>query len=87
MYAAASHSGGVLNGVTEAQWDNREPMAYVTYVEGRRHGLLKTWDEAGEPILFSQYERGKKQGFSCLFDDCLPVMVASIAWTSWNTCS
>ncbi len=76
LYAAAQQRQGVLNGLTVGQWDNREPMVHVMYLEGRRHGLLKTWDEAGEPLMFCQYERGKRSGFTCLFDDAIPVMIA-----------
>jgi hypothetical protein len=51
-------------------------MVYATYHEGRRHGILKTWNEAGKPVLFSQYARGRRQGFSCYFDDNRLAMVA-----------
>jgi S1-C subfamily serine protease len=67
LYAVAMHDKGVLNGVTLAQYDNKQPMAYVTYLDGRRHGVLKTWDEGGRPQLFAQYAKGKRHGFYCVF--------------------
>ncbi len=76
MYAAAEQQHGVLHGLTVAQWDNREPMVHVSYIDGRRHGLLKTWDEAGDPVMFGQYERGRRSGFTCLFEDTAPVLIA-----------
>jgi S1-C subfamily serine protease len=69
MYAAASHQGGVLHGVTVAQYENKQRMVYVHYAAGKRHGILKVWSEAGKPVLFAQYARGKRHGFLCFFDD------------------
>ncbi len=69
MYAAASQQKGVLNGVTLAQYENRQPMVYAQYADGKRHGNLKTWDEAGRPVLFAQYLKGRRNGFSCMFAD------------------
>jgi S1-C subfamily serine protease len=69
VFAAAQQRGGVLNGETIAQYENREPMVYVNYVDGKRHGILKTWDEAGQPRLFAQYLAGRRNGFTCFFDD------------------
>lgn len=75
VYAAAQQQQGVLHGLTLAQYENKEPMVYITYVDGKRHGILKTWNEAGEPMLFAQYVRGRKYGFSCLFDEGSLVMI------------
>jgi S1-C subfamily serine protease len=75
LFAAAEQQNGILNGLTIAQYDNQEPMAHVTYAAGRRHGIMKTWDEAGEPLLFSQYAHGKRTGFTCLFDEGGPVLI------------
>jgi S1-C subfamily serine protease len=69
VFAAAQQRGGVLNGETIAQYENREPMVYVNYLDGKRHGILKTWDEAGKPRLFAQYAAGRRLGFTCFFDD------------------
>ena len=40
-----------------------------TDANGKRHGILETWDEAGQPVLFAQYANGKHHGFSCYFAD------------------
>lgn len=79
LYAAASHRKGVLDGVTIAQYDNKEPMVYATYLDGQRHGILKTWNEAGEPILLVQYVKGRRDGFSCFFDDGELAMICQYA--------
>jgi S1-C subfamily serine protease len=79
MYAAAGHQAGVLHGVTLAQYENKEPMAYVNYAAGKRHGILKTWNEAGKPVLFAQYFKGKRHGFSCFFDDGALAMLTEYA--------
>jgi antitoxin component YwqK of YwqJK toxin-antitoxin module len=68
-FAVAAHFKGVLNGATMAQYDNREPMMQVTYLDGKRHGLLKSWDQTGEPQLFAQYVKGKRHGYYCVFDE------------------
>lgn len=75
MYAAAQQVGGILHGLTVAQYDNQEPMVQVSYFEGRRHGLLKTWDEAGEPVFFCQYVQGRRDGFACLFEEGVPALI------------
>jgi S1-C subfamily serine protease len=75
LYAAANQVQGLLDGVTVAQYDNQEPMVYATYAAGKRHGILKTWDEAGKPVLYAQYAQGKRNGFSCYFDDGKPALI------------
>lgn len=69
VFAAAEHQGGVLHGLTLAQYDNQKPMVHATYMNGRRHGILKTFDEAGEPVLCSQYIDGRRTGFTILFGE------------------
>ncbi|MEX0979274.1 MAG: trypsin-like peptidase domain-containing protein [Pirellulales bacterium] len=64
LYAVAGQEKGKLSGVTLAQYENRQPMAFVTYFDGLRHGALKTWSEDGKPIIFTQYAKGKRNGFS-----------------------
>ncbi len=75
-YAAAGHRGGVLHGVTIAQYENKEPMVYINYLEGKRHGILKTWDEGGQPRLFAQYVKGRRFGLSCFFENGDLAMIA-----------
>ncbi len=74
VFAAAEHQGGVLHGLTMAQYDNEKPMVRATYANGRRHGILKTYDEAGDPILFSQYFEGRRTGFTALFGEQLELV-------------
>ena len=76
MYAAANHDKGVLDGLTLAQYENKQPMVFAQYVDGRRHGNLKTWDEAGRPVMFAQYVKGRRHGFTCLFDEAELVLLA-----------
>jgi hypothetical protein len=71
VFAKANHQGGVLHGLTIAQYDNERPMVSATYMNGRRHGILKTFDETGEPVLCSQYVDGRRTGFTILFEDSL----------------
>jgi S1-C subfamily serine protease len=65
LYAAAEQSGGLLNGTTVGQYENKSRMVYLTYINGKRHGVMKIWSESGEPMLFAQYAQGKRHGFSC----------------------
>jgi hypothetical protein len=76
IFAAAGHQGGVMHGVTIAQYENKEPMVYIDYRQGKRHGILKTWDEAGKPRLFAQYVQGRRFGLSCFFEDGDLAMIA-----------
>lgn len=69
MYAAASQQAGQLHGLTIGQYENKELMVQVTYAKGRRHGIMKTWSESGKPLLYAQYNQGKKNGFACWHDD------------------
>ncbi|MGD9719945.1 MAG: trypsin-like peptidase domain-containing protein [Pirellulales bacterium] len=75
VYAAAAQAKGVLNGVTIAQHENKEVMAQINYVDGKRHGVAKTWNRAGEPDFFAQYGKGKRHGFLCLFKGGSPSLV------------
>jgi S1-C subfamily serine protease len=45
------------------------------YFESDRHGSLRIWDHNSEMSLFSQYVRGGKKGFVCVFDDGMPWLV------------
>jgi S1-C subfamily serine protease/antitoxin component YwqK of YwqJK toxin-antitoxin module len=64
LYALAGQEKGKLNGVTVAQYEGGQPMTLVTYVDGQRHGNLKTWSEDGTPIVYTQFAKGKHNGFS-----------------------
>jgi len=69
VFAKAQQQGGVLHGLTLAQYDNQQPMVDATYMDGRRHGILKTFDETGAPVLCSQYVDGRRTGFTILFGE------------------
>lgn len=69
LYAAAEQRGGLLNGTTIGQYENKERMVYLTYLNGKRHGVMKIWSESGKPLLFAQYAQGKRHGFSCWHED------------------
>jgi S1-C subfamily serine protease len=64
LYAVAGQEKGKLSGVTVAQYENEQPMTFVTYLDGLRHGTLRTWSEAGDPVVFTQYAKGKRHGFT-----------------------
>ena len=64
-----------LHGVSLGRYQNDQPMAYTTYFRGKKHGLLKVWDENGKPALFAQYTNGKRDNFLCLFEDGEPCMM------------
>ncbi len=74
-YAAVSHLRGVMNGTAIIQHDNREIMLIGNYVDGKRHGLLKMWDQAGRLLLLGQFAHGRKHGYLMLFDDATPTML------------
>jgi hypothetical protein len=61
--------GGRPHGVTVATYENQQPMLYLTYDDGSRNGLMKSWNESGSPQLFSQYMNGRKHGLSCYYGD------------------
>jgi len=65
MQAAAQQRGGRLHGVTIGQYENEMPMVFANYDEGDRHGLLKTWNNEGERMLYGQYLKGRRNGFVC----------------------
>ena len=44
-------------------------MMYGTYSDGKRHGLMKTWNEIGDPVLYAQYNKGRRHGFLCFHED------------------
>ncbi len=69
IYAAAGQQKGLLHGVTFGQYENRQPMVFVNYFKGQRHGILTTWNESGEPALFGQYVNGKPVGFIAWHED------------------
>ncbi len=69
IFAISSHERGILNGITMAFYDNKDPMVYAMYVDGCRHGIVKTWDVAGNTAYWAEYSKGKRNGLCCLFKD------------------
>jgi hypothetical protein len=53
LFAAVSYQAGLLNGPTVALYDTEVPMARIMYQKGRRHGVLKYWDESKQPVIFA----------------------------------
>ncbi|MEX2111576.1 MAG: trypsin-like peptidase domain-containing protein [Pirellulales bacterium] len=74
-YAAVCHVNGVMNGTTIGQHENRELMLMANYEVGKRHGVLRLFDEAGEPLLLAQYAKGRRHGFLCLFESGAPALL------------
>ena len=68
-YAMAAHKNGVLHGISIVRHETDDPALYATYLEGRRHGILKTWDVEGHRTYWCQYFKGKRNGFCCLYSD------------------
>ncbi len=65
----ACHLRGVPSGPTLATYPNNTPCVYAEYDDGRRDGVLATWNEAGQRVLFANYFKGRRHGLSCIFDD------------------
>ncbi len=59
-----------LHGPTAAYYLDGAPMAHVTYENGKREKTLFSWDEAKRPLIFEQYESGRRHGLCCLFHAC-----------------
>ncbi len=63
----ACHLRGVPSGPTVATYPNNTPCVYAEYDDGRRDGVLATWNEAGQRVLFANYLKGRRHGLSCMF--------------------
>jgi S1-C subfamily serine protease len=64
----ACHVRGIPNGPTLATYPDGHPCSYVEYDNGTRSGVLTTWNEAGQRVLFAKYAKGRQHGLCCLFD-------------------
>ena len=69
-YLFVSRRGTKLFGPLAGRYDNGTPMICATYVVGNRHGSLLCWDEGGRPLVYEQYQNGKRQGLRCMFKSC-----------------
>jgi len=76
IYAAASHKSGQLHGIAYGTYENKQLMIFGTFADGKRQGVIQTFDSAGRPEYFAQYAKGKRQGFACLFDDGVLCLLA-----------
>ena len=70
-----THSHGVPDGPTVSRYPDASPCVYVEYKEGKRHGTLSTWSEAGEQTVFLSYKNGRRQGLGCFFQEETPRLV------------
>ena len=69
IFAISYHRKGDLHGATLAFYEDKVPMVYAQYENGRKDGLLQTWDEQGNKVLWCQYHRNKRNGICCLFEN------------------
>ena len=46
-----------------------EPQYYITYRNGRRNGVLTTWDTDGQQQYWGNYSNGQRHGLCCLLND------------------
>jgi S1-C subfamily serine protease len=89
LRALACHDKGTLDGVMLAFHENKQPKMYVTYVKGKRHGLLKIWDSRGgdsrsHGVFTCRYTMGRRQGFCCLMDEGEPRLVLEYSYDKIN---
>jgi hypothetical protein len=66
----ASRRGDRLDGPFASFTEDGSPVAVVDYKKGERDSALLTWDDAGRPIVFAQYQSGQLHGLRCLFKAC-----------------
>ncbi|MFP6621216.1 MAG: hypothetical protein VB877_17870 [Pirellulaceae bacterium] len=79
-YLFVSRRGTKLFGPLAGRYDNGVPMICATYVVGNRHGSLLCWDEGGRPLVYEQYQNGKRQGLRCMFKSCSEVCKEGHLW-------
>ena len=80
IYAAASHKSGVLHGIAYGTYENKQLMVFGTFADGKRQGVIQSFESSGRPQYFAQYARGKRQGFACLFDDGVLCLLADFKY-------
>ena len=69
LNAIAGVQHGVLDGPTMAFYADKALMVYATYDDGKRSGLLRTYDAKGQKVYWCDYKRGSRQGLCCFFTD------------------
>jgi hypothetical protein len=45
------------------------------YSNDRLQGWVELWDEGGKPILYAEYQRGRKHGVLCYFQNGIPRLI------------
>ena len=69
-YLFVARRGTKLFGPLAGRYENGAPMICLTYVVGKRHGSLLCWDDGGRPLVYEQYQNGRRQGLRCMFKSC-----------------
>ena len=69
LFAICGNKNGILDGVTTTLYPSKDLEIYATYVNDRRHGIVRTWNEEGKVEYWCQYLKGKRSGFCCAFKD------------------
>lgn len=49
--------------------DNGKKMSTGAYVEGKKHGTWKTWNESGQLVAKAKYKYGEKSGKWMIYDE------------------
>ncbi len=78
-FALLQHRSGKLHGLCCAQHENGAAMLIGRYVNGERSGNFRMASDDGQPLLDSQYARGDKNGFTCFYDDGVPLLIQECA--------
>jgi hypothetical protein len=76
----ASRRGDRLDGPFASFTEKGSPVAVVDYKKGERDSALLTWDDAGRPIVFAQYQSGELHGLRCLFKACCDTCKSGHVW-------
>ena len=71
LVGLVSHDGAKLNGPMAVLHPNGRLFILVTqYSKDQKiQGCVKMWDEKGEPLFYSDYRHGVRQGVICYFHD------------------
>ena len=51
ILALTTHNKGVLNGITMAFYEDHKPKTYAVYADGAIDGIVKLWNEKGDPFI------------------------------------
>ena len=71
-----THAGVKLDGAAATLHQNGHLETLVTsYSKGLVDGCVKLWDQDGKQVLYAEYQRGKKHGLLCFFQDGIPWLI------------